>query len=186
MEKTCLNCEYFRTAVTDDPCKYCRDNNKFVPKKPSLKELQRGYMADLYQRADFEYPTRLFVEQSKIKNMRLEIKNMNIDLKHSIKNVIFNEPATIVFWTDGTKTVVKCYDENFDPEKGIAMAITKKVLGNKYDYYNTIKHWLKKYEPKTKNEYTTINIGMTTEKATEAMEKLKKTAEKCFRGRNDE
>jgi len=62
-----------------------------------------------------------------------------------IKNVIFNNPATIVFWADGTKTVVKCQkDEIYDPEKGIAMAISKKAMGNKYDYYNTIVHWLKK------------------------------------------
>lgn len=67
-----------------------------------------------------------------------------------IKNVIYNNPATIVFWTDGTKTVVKCQkDETYDPEKGLAMAIAKKALGNKYDYYNTIKHWLKK-APKVK------------------------------------
>lgn len=67
--------------------------------------------------------------------------------KPIIKNVIFNEPATIVFWTDGTKTVVKCREgDEFDPEKGLAMAITKKALGNKYDYYNQIKHWLKKYK----------------------------------------
>jgi hypothetical protein len=62
-----------------------------------------------------------------------------------IKNVIFSNPATIVFWADGTKTVVRCQeDETYDPEKGIAMAITKKALGNNYEYYNTIKHWLKK------------------------------------------
>ncbi len=80
-----------------------------------------------------------------------------------IKNVIFNDPATIVFWADDTKTVVKCqetehtnvytgngvYKSNivkdaYDPEKGLAMAIAKKALGNDYDYYNIIKHWLKK------------------------------------------
>lgn len=46
--------------------------------------------------------------------------------------VIFNDPATIVFWNDGTKTVVKCQDEPFDSEKGLAMAITKKTMGKKY------------------------------------------------------
>lgn len=62
-----------------------------------------------------------------------------------IKNVIFNDPATIVFWEDGTKTVVQTReDDNFDPEKGLAMAISKKMLGNKYEYYNVFKHWLKK------------------------------------------
>lgn len=59
-----------------------------------------------------------------------------------IKNVIFNEPATIVFWTDGTKTVVKTQNsETYDPEKGLAMAIAKKALGNKGNYFNEIKKW---------------------------------------------
>lgn len=49
--------------------------------------------------------------------------------------VIFNDPATIVFWSDGSKTVVKADGEKFDPEKGLAMAISKKFLGNKGNYY---------------------------------------------------
>lgn len=62
-----------------------------------------------------------------------------------ITRVIFNNPATIVFWSDGTKTVVKAQlDETYDPEKGLAMAITKKSLGNGGNYYNTLKTWLKK------------------------------------------
>ena len=64
--------------------------------------------------------------------------------KPKIENVIFNDPATIVFWQDGTKTVVKCHDSIFDPEKGLAMAISKKALGNKYDYYEEFGKWLPK------------------------------------------
>lgn len=60
----------------------------------------------------------------------------------NITKVIFNDPATIVLWSDGTKTVVKATDEPFDPEKGLAMAISKKMLGNKGNYYNTFKEWL--------------------------------------------
>lgn len=75
-------------------------------------------------------------------------------LKDKIKKVIFNDPATIVFWKDGTKTVVKagsklvdvsscCWDvDKFDPEKGLAMAIAKKALGNEGSYYNEFKKWL--------------------------------------------
>lgn len=60
-----------------------------------------------------------------------------------IADVIFSGPATIVQWKDGTKTVVKCSEgENFDPEKGLVMAITKKALGNKGNYYETIKKWM--------------------------------------------
>ena len=69
-----------------------------------------------------------------------------VNVMPKIKNVIFNPPATIVFWDDNSKTVVKCEGEAFDPEKGLAMAVTKRALGNKYEYYNQILHWLKKYE----------------------------------------
>lgn len=50
-----------------------------------------------------------------------------------IERVIFHEPATIVFWSDNTKTIVKCMEgELFDEEKGIAMAFMKKMYGDKY------------------------------------------------------
>lgn len=63
----------------------------------------------------------------------------------SIKRVIFNDPATIILWADGTKTVVKCAkDETFDPEKGLAMAIAKKALGNEGWYYDIFKAYLPK------------------------------------------
>ena len=70
-----------------------------------------------------------------------------------IKKVIFNDPATIVFWEDGTKTVVKCQDgDEFDPEKGLAMAIVKKAYGNKGNYCNKLKKWLPKEEQVDSND----------------------------------
>lgn len=74
------------------------------------------------------------------------------DVHLQIENVIFNEPATIVFWKDGTKTVVKATNEEFDPEKGLAMAIAKKALGNKGNYFDKIKKWVKKYKEKHEEE----------------------------------
>ena len=45
--------------------------------------------------------------------------------------IIFNPPATIVFWTDGTKTVVKCAEgEKFDPYTGFCYAFTERCLGS--------------------------------------------------------
>lgn len=64
---------------------------------------------------------------------------------NDIKEVIFNDPATVVYWKDGSKTVVQCQDgEPFDPEKGLAMAISRKVFGNKWDYYHVFRKFLKK------------------------------------------
>ena len=60
-----------------------------------------------------------------------------------IKKVIFNDPATIVIWDDGTKTVVKCCeDDEFDPEKGLAMAISKKALGGSL---KEVRKWTDEY-----------------------------------------
>lgn len=73
-----------------------------------------------------------------------------------IKNVIFNKPATIVYWDDGDKTVVKCgKGEQYDPEKGLAMAISKKALGNRGNYFNEFKKWLPK-ESTDATEYITL------------------------------
>lgn len=50
-----------------------------------------------------------------------------------VEKVIFNKPATIVFWSDGTKTVVKCGENDmYDPEKGFFIACAKKLFGNDY------------------------------------------------------
>ena len=62
-----------------------------------------------------------------------------------IKDVIFSGPATIVLWKDGTKTVVKAQEgEIIDYEKGMAMAIAKRMLGNKGSYYDTFTKYLPK------------------------------------------
>ena len=75
-----------------------------------------------------------------------------------IKNVIFNNPATIVFWDDGSKTVVKANGEDaFTPEVGLAMAISKKALGNGSSYFDEFKKWCKD-EPKVENKKNELLI----------------------------
>ena len=58
--------------------------------------------------------------------------------------------STNLFWSDGTKTVVKCGDNDiYDTEKGLAMAVAKKFLGtNKShsNYMDKFKKWLPKEE----------------------------------------
>ena len=65
--------------------------------------------------------------------------------KEQIKDVIFKNPATIVLWKDGTKTVVKCQDGDvYNPETGLAMCIIKKMCGNKGNYNDVFNEWLPK------------------------------------------
>ena len=83
-----------------------------------------------------------------------EMLKNSFPFKDHIKDVIFNDPATIVFWVDGSKTVVKCQKgETFDPEKGLAMAISKKVLGNDYSYYETFAKHVGRYYKRNRKKY---------------------------------
>lgn len=79
------------------------------------------------------YPVRVFEEN--LVRVSSGIEKHDDILVPKIKNVILNDPAVIVMWEDGTKTVVKAQGEKFDPEKGLAMAISKKAFGNKRPYY---------------------------------------------------
>ena len=93
---------------------------------------------DYYQK-DVELQINLY---RTILNSTYGTKAFKTNYIPEIKNVIFNPPATIVFWQDGTKTVVKATNEVYDPEKGLAMAIAKRALGNQGNYYNVIKKWV--------------------------------------------
>ena len=103
-----------------------------------------------YNSSKFFFPNSNYLQMT-VSNMSEPNPNLV-----EIKNVVFNPPATIVFWTDNSKTVVKAENETFDPEKGLAMAIAKKALGNKGNYYETFKKWLpkteSKEEPKTESK----------------------------------
>lgn len=91
-----------------------------------------------------------YIQNDVVMNTMLNEKENNMKITRvygeplRIKEVIFNNPATIVFWNDDTKTVVKADNDEFDPEKGLAMAIAKKFLGNKGNYYNEFRKWLPK------------------------------------------
>ena len=89
-----------------------------------------------------------YIKSSK-SSINIDVSGLHInyggdDYTFGIKKLIFSNPATIVFWKDGTKTVVKCQDgETFDPEKGVALCYMKKALGNKSNFNNTLKKCLK-------------------------------------------
>lgn len=130
------------------------------PNQKLIGDLRGGYV----YAADTDKPELMYAatEISKANRRATEAENHLEALKYAvndvfgvaelhrkmaleIKKVIFNNPATIVLWTDGTKTVVKAKNEEFDPEKGLAMAIVKKAFGNKGSYFNKIKRWTNNY-----------------------------------------
>ena len=102
---------------------------------------------DLWMNADFANPY--------VNRLQEMISNKTDYTKYSdkkarvpdIKDVIFSPPATIVLWADGTKTVVKCQENEgeYSKEVGLAMCICKKVYGNKGNYNNIFKKFIKEY-----------------------------------------
>lgn len=68
---------------------------------------------------------------------------MNKEILRHINKVIFHKPATIVYFDDGDKVVVKTYKDNkFNPEAGLALCILKKMLGNDAEkFHKFFKDW---------------------------------------------
>lgn len=122
----------------------------YHPLSPKAEELKRSYIEHRDYCSFYGDKQYLIAPRgaAKFMDMYKQVLNANYGVGMArmlpdIADVIFSGPATIIKWTDGTKTVVKCGKvENFDPEKGLAMAITKKALGNKGNYYETIKKWM--------------------------------------------
>ena len=60
-----------------------------------------------------------------------------------VEKVVFNDPATIIFWGDGTKTVVKCQEgDTYNKETGFVMCYLKKLLGNDNTFNKEITKWV--------------------------------------------
>lgn len=55
-------------------------------------------------------------------------------------------PVTVVLWMDGTKTIVRCQEGDvYSEETGLAMAIAKKVFGNKGNFNEVFKKFIPGY-----------------------------------------
>ncbi len=110
-----------------------------------------------------KYNTTLDVKLPKVNYQRLSKETLNYvihderavrsaiggEFKLTPKKVIFNGPATIVMWYDGTKTVVKKTDgDTDDREKAVMFAILKKVCGSR----GNMNRYLKLFKEDKSNE----------------------------------
>lgn len=110
--------------------------------------MQREFINQIINKWETEYQKDR-IRRSYCKQDIESTKRIRENYRFAIKKVIFNEPATIVLWADGTKTVVKCQEDDiFDPEVGLAMAISKRALGDKGSYCNVFKKWCEPYHQK--------------------------------------
>lgn len=59
-----------------------------------------------------------------------------------IDKVIYNDPATIVIWSDGTKTVSKTHaGDVYSPEVGLVLCVLKKLSGST-KVHDLIEAWI--------------------------------------------
>ena len=120
------------------------------------------------------------------------VKSLDSRMVPDIKNVIFNDPLTIIVWSDGTKTFVRASENDaYDPEKGMALAIAKKAMGNKYSYHDEIRKWIDKDKERKTNkekEKKSVDLSLLPSSKEIINNSLKRAVElaKLFRLKEDE
>lgn len=147
--KGCKNCVRENNAdlIT---CTYCRATSR------SLYE-RKTEVNNLALLHDKEYP---IIPKTSFEKVFEKLSNRNTIPE--IRELVFNNPATIIFWEDGTKTIVKTQNgEAFDKEKGFCMAVVKKLFGNEGNYYNIVDKWINKkaktYDDSNKKKSNSLN-----------------------------
>ena len=133
------------------------DEKKFIPgeKSPSYPDSTTISTDNISRSWDIinkmNYVTKITTNKEEI--------NMNI------KTVFFNEVKgiTTVVFNDHTSVIVRCMKgDTFDPEVGLAMALSRKYFGSRTKFQKFVQDWVKKSEAKN----------------TEIKEKLRKKAER--------
>ena len=128
---------------------------QFVDLEKDLKELgiELETIRHSSGNAGCEIEGYLYPDKYKIHRAK-EICSVPISPKKPLpKKVIFSGPATTILWKDGTKTTVKCQDEDvWADDVGIAMCYLKKMLGNKGNFNNIFRQAMKVAEVQTKKE----------------------------------
>lgn len=137
-------------------------------------------------RMDYTYgvPMSDYVARSLAKSMARNAKYPKTVNPFDIKRVIFSDPATIVIWADGTKTIVKCQvGDVYSKETGLALCIAKKALGNTGSFNDIFHKWIPEEE---EVEFDISKIESPAQKAfDEAVAKInacmKSTINKTYR-----
>lgn len=159
---------YIDLDIIEDPCtlpdyrtvKITACTSKYGGGKEVNYKFQTTTVTECYLKEKIMEVVRMLNEASKQDNIKSIYTSLNslsetitasasttfsfsMDYRRQIKKVIFNDPATIVFWEDGSKTVVKCQPgDKYDKMTGFAMACAKYMFGNEGNYYEVFKKWV--------------------------------------------
>ena len=141
--------------VVDQP-RFMNLDNRLSSLEDAMSEIRASICASDCGYNDRIVPEQVFtktvsgrIDPGHIKTGRVaytgSTKTQRIKAMPEIEKVIFNDPATVVIWNDGTKTIVKTRQkgkkkDKFSPEFGLAMAIAKKYYGNRSKFVKAVEN----------------------------------------------
>ncbi len=179
----CANCRHGEFCGQITRCKWCRTDLGVLTNWEPLTEAQllkrnceEVWRAEGVLRGSLK-AGYIYEKSGKEYNKMYKEKTPRQKALGLVKNVMFNPPYTIVIWEDKTKTIVKCENELYDPEKGLAMAMAKRLFGNHGYYYDVFKKWLPKEKPTLLEEKPVLGIDLSPE-ASPRTYSVKELAEK--------
>jgi len=128
-------------AISVDSQYFCAVSSDY--KKPSEKEEKKD-MKPAPKEIKIEIPD---------KDGNITIKKITVPVPYQPRRIFFDPPATVVFWEDDTKTVVRCTeDDEFNPYYGFVCALGKKMFGTNNEIARMIKNAEWKYDKNSKNK----------------------------------
>ena len=171
--KTCFTCRLSSWPVPNERCKICYYASEWEPEDNEGSNMEIKCSNCKYDNEPMVGPHCAFCGVDR-KNWTPN-ENFGTYSITMFDRVIYNDPATIILWKDGTKTVAKCMEgEEYDPEKGFAMAVLKKLFGE--DYGKVMKEFVKpelRKRERADEQATTFTFkGVVANSLREAMEKM--------------
>lgn len=149
---TTVYCRWDAVILTGDRkgciTTFTPETNVEIVRNAVLTDHDKGDLSEAYKnQCKLNFMTYGGVPMDVIKYTKADCEStwrLYKEMGNTIKKVIFNAPATIVIWGDGSKTVVKAQKgEKYDKEKGLALCYMKKILGNKSNFNNVFREWIK-------------------------------------------
>ena len=99
-------------------------------------------LVEFNEHEDFFWPVQGLVDNKSVEPISYGKRLVPEFKQVYIKKVIFSGNATVVFWSDNTKTVVKCSSrDEYSPIAGLSIACLKKIMGG-YEVKRLFKDWL--------------------------------------------
>lgn len=115
------------------------DYTRLDGRKPHFNDLSVTERYELWKSLD---DSRKQYEKLEKEETLKSVQERNKDLRGRIVDVKFSGNRTIVFFRDGTKTIVKCQEgDTFDKEKGLAMACMKRLFKDTNVFNDVLRKW---------------------------------------------